>query len=261
MKFAKAVVHEGVSQIAYHQKEVWNIYELFHTRYNLHKRAYQHRVGNAIEKMIADALHIADPHFLIPTDGGKRLRLSECVSDMAGYEQLTDGILRQIRMTTTVEMAPARAILERIYKRDLYPFIQEVLLDPGIAIGAEWCQPDRICHDIVALGEGLRAGDIFVEMVKINYGMKDRNPVDCVNFFNAKDTKTPVGPIRGETVSCLIPHVFQERYIRCYCRQKEKKADAAEAFNKWLQQCPMKRVAPASPAPTDSPGSRKRARS
>lgn len=31
-------------EICFHIKEAWNLYELFHTRYTLHKRAYQHRV-------------------------------------------------------------------------------------------------------------------------------------------------------------------------------------------------------------------------
>ena len=31
--------------------EVWNIYELFHSRYNLHKRAYKHRVACVVETM------------------------------------------------------------------------------------------------------------------------------------------------------------------------------------------------------------------
>ena len=41
MKFSRAMVIDGEMQICYHEKEVWNIYELFHTRYSLHKRAYQ----------------------------------------------------------------------------------------------------------------------------------------------------------------------------------------------------------------------------
>ena len=32
-------------EICFHAKEVFNIYEMFHTRYSLHKRLYTHRVG------------------------------------------------------------------------------------------------------------------------------------------------------------------------------------------------------------------------
>ena len=46
MRFARILSEDGeTTQIGYHEKEAWNIYELFHTRYNLHKRAYQHRVA------------------------------------------------------------------------------------------------------------------------------------------------------------------------------------------------------------------------
>ena len=56
-------------------------------------------------------------------------------------------------------------------------------------------------------------------MIKINYGMKDKNPVDFVNFVMRADDTT-ASKIRREQVSCLIPHVFQELYIRCYCKDR-----------------------------------------
>lgn len=37
------------------KKEVYNIYEMFHTRYSLFKQIYTHRVGKSIELMIVDA--------------------------------------------------------------------------------------------------------------------------------------------------------------------------------------------------------------
>jgi HD superfamily phosphohydrolase len=49
------------NQICFNQKEVFNLYELFHTRYSLFKRVYTHKVSQAIEYMIVDALVAADP--------------------------------------------------------------------------------------------------------------------------------------------------------------------------------------------------------
>ena len=74
---------------------VWNLYELFHTRwvvavlsllvlclptpialcvpdhrYNLHKRAYQHRVARICEDMLTEAMVLANDHVTLPgTDG------------------------------------------------------------------------------------------------------------------------------------------------------------------------------------------------
>lgn len=39
-------------EICFHAKEVYNVYEMFHTRYSLHKQVYSHRVVKAIEYMI-----------------------------------------------------------------------------------------------------------------------------------------------------------------------------------------------------------------
>ena len=36
------------NQICYYHKEVYNLYELFNTRYSLFKRIYTHRVGRCI---------------------------------------------------------------------------------------------------------------------------------------------------------------------------------------------------------------------
>ena len=41
MRFSRVVN----DQITYYFKECYNIYELFHTRYSLHKKIYHHRVG------------------------------------------------------------------------------------------------------------------------------------------------------------------------------------------------------------------------
>jgi len=199
------------------------------------------------EKMIADALLKADPFFHVSTASGKQLRLSETVRDMAGYEQLTDSVLRQIRMTTAPELAPARELLERIYRRDLYVFVGQLLLDADPGAAAE--PPTSSDLSSADLAEG----DVYVEIVRINYGMKDQNPVDKVNFYNPKDGGA-VGPIPGSKVSCLIPHVFEERYVRCYARRKEKQEAAAQAFQRWAT-----RVAGVDPLSPLTP-SRKRPR-
>jgi HD superfamily phosphohydrolase len=44
----------SVLRICFEKKEVWNVYELFHTRFSLHKRAYQHRVSTVVEHMFSE---------------------------------------------------------------------------------------------------------------------------------------------------------------------------------------------------------------
>ena len=85
MKFARALELEGSLKICFHEKEAWNIYELFHTRYNLHKRAYQHRVACVGEMMLIEAMILADRAGFRPLLGKnkRRLKISEAVNDMS----------------------------------------------------------------------------------------------------------------------------------------------------------------------------------
>jgi len=70
--------------------------QLFHTRYALHKRAYQHRVGAAVELMLLEVMLLADPYLKFAGTGGQLRRMSECPGDMAAYWQLSDCVLKQI---------------------------------------------------------------------------------------------------------------------------------------------------------------------
>ena len=103
-------------------------YDLHHThlahRYTLHKRAYQHRVGNAVELMVSEALWLADPHVFLPGKDGAMVRMSETTKDMVAYYKLGDYLLKQIANSASNELAPARKMLERIQKRQLYCMVR-----------------------------------------------------------------------------------------------------------------------------------------
>ncbi|XP_012514395.1 PREDICTED: deoxynucleoside triphosphate triphosphohydrolase SAMHD1 [Propithecus coquereli] len=73
--------------------EVGNLYDMFHTRNCLHRRAYQHKVGNIIDKMITDALLKADPYIEITGAEGKKYRISTSIDDMEAFTKLTVGFL------------------------------------------------------------------------------------------------------------------------------------------------------------------------
>jgi HD superfamily phosphohydrolase len=82
--------------ICFHVKEAWNIFELFHTRYTLHKRAYQHRVSNAIELMVVEVLKLANDYLFIPGKDKQMRKMSECANDYHAYWRLTEYILKMI---------------------------------------------------------------------------------------------------------------------------------------------------------------------
>ncbi|KAM4738332.1 deoxynucleoside triphosphate triphosphohydrolase SAMHD1-like [Anableps anableps] len=99
--FARVCEWNCRREICFRDKEVFNLYDMFYTRYSLHRRAYQHKVANSIEWMITDAFLIADQHIQIEGTGGKKKTLSEAKNDMVAYTKLTGQQLidsGQIRM-------------------------------------------------------------------------------------------------------------------------------------------------------------------
>ncbi|RUS32208.1 hypothetical protein BC938DRAFT_476033 [Jimgerdemannia flammicorona] len=163
------------NQICFHHKEVYNIYDMFHTRYSLFKRIYTHKVGKAIEYMITDALLAADPH----------LDISDAVLRGDEYVNLTDDILRVIECSRGDELAPARAIIKRIRTRQLYKFVDEVLIPQEMKL--HFTKDNINPREIIAYqddNDQLGEHDVIIEWLRINYAMKDRNPVDMIRFYS-----------------------------------------------------------------------------
>uniref|UniRef100_A0A3Q1F6B2 Deoxynucleoside triphosphate triphosphohydrolase SAMHD1-like n=1 Tax=Acanthochromis polyacanthus TaxID=80966 RepID=A0A3Q1F6B2_9TELE len=117
----------GRKHICSRDKEVGNLYDMFHTRNCLHRRAYQHKTNKIIEIMISEAFLEADEHIEIEGSGGKRLKLSEAKDNMEAYTKLTDQVFERILhpWSSSAELEKARKILERIVSRNLYMFVGE----------------------------------------------------------------------------------------------------------------------------------------
>eukprot|EP00938_MAST-03A_sp_MAST-3A-sp1_P000929 g929.t1 len=255
MKFSRVYVDPktGESQIAYHEKEAWNIFELFHTRYNLHKRGYQHRVARAVERMFTDALILADPHVVLSKKkDGANVYMSTAFEHPEVYTNLTDSILHLIEFqasqdTASSQLQSANALLHRIKIRDLYRFVSEKLLDPS-----KWENSSKVeirkavengiknkIHDDRILNKLKRCG-MYVDIVKINYGMGKKNPVEHIKFYlRSTDfddgSQLEAQTIRSHQISCFVPHVFEEVYARVYVKDLDDdiKSIIRDAFEAW----------------------------
>ncbi|XP_056446295.1 deoxynucleoside triphosphate triphosphohydrolase SAMHD1-like [Gadus chalcogrammus] len=108
IKFAKVFKVDGEQQICTREKEVGNLYDFFHTRNSLHRRAYQHKVTNIVETMITEAFVLADKHLTFEGKEGKRIKMSDAIDDMVAYTKLTDNVFEQILLSTPGELDEAR---------------------------------------------------------------------------------------------------------------------------------------------------------
>ncbi|RUS17077.1 hypothetical protein BC937DRAFT_90455 [Endogone sp. FLAS-F59071] len=213
------------NQICFHHKEVYSLYDMFHTRYSLFKRIYTHRVCKAIEYMITDVLLAADPY----------IHISNAVQQAEQYVNLTDDILRVIERSSVDELAPARAIIKRIRTRQLYKFVDEVLIPQDMKL---YLTKDKINpREIIAYqndNDQLIEEDVIVQWLRINYAFQDRNPVDMIQFYS-KFNENESFHIAKEQVSYLVPEQFEETVVRVFSRDMKKVKAIQMSFRKLMR--------------------------
>ncbi|KAH9490954.1 SAM domain and HD [Bulinus truncatus] len=113
-----------------HHKEAGNLYNMFFTRYNLHKFAYQHPVVCGIELMLKDVFTAVEHVKIIKSDEVD-FTIFECLEGMPAFASLTDEVLylilhaRKNDENDNASLKKAVDLLERLNIRDIYRFIEE----------------------------------------------------------------------------------------------------------------------------------------
>ncbi|KAI9460398.1 hypothetical protein HD554DRAFT_2206873 [Boletus coccyginus] len=210
-----ARVVEG--KICYDIKDANQIYELFYTRFSLHKRVYNHKTTKAIEYMVMDAVLEAEPY----------LKIAELVENPKRYVYLTDTLLNRIEESTAKELEPARAIIERIRSRDLYKVVDyKVFPHADKNMIKASMTPDAIVEvaksgvltgvdeELVAQ---LKPSHVAVTCLLLHYGKKEDNPLDEVTFYSKKKPNE-CAKANYSDISLLMPSSFAEVWLRIYTK-------------------------------------------
>uniref|UniRef100_A0A2D4Q5L3 Uncharacterized protein n=1 Tax=Micrurus surinamensis TaxID=129470 RepID=A0A2D4Q5L3_MICSU len=94
-------------------------------------------------------------------------------------------------------------------------------------------KPTTISQDVE-----LKAEDFIVDVIDMDYGMKEKDPVNSVRFYCKYDITQAV-KITREQVSKLLPEKFAEQIIRVYCKKTDTKIIEA-ATKYFVQWCMVK---------------------
>lgn len=238
IQFARVCQVNKRLHICTRNKEVGNLYEMFHTRICLYRRAYQHKVGNLIDIMISEALLKADNYIKIPGSEGNTCRISTAIDDMEAFMKLTDNIFLEILHSTDPNLDEAREILKKIECRNLYKYVGETQPEKGSEINREDYKglPGEIAKakpDGMELVK-LTADDFIVDVVIMDYGMEDKNPIDNVYFYCKSNLNQPVKIVKDQ-VSQFLPDKFKEQQIRVYCKKTDEDSlyAAQQYFVNW----------------------------
>ncbi|XP_073415473.1 deoxynucleoside triphosphate triphosphohydrolase SAMHD1 isoform X1 [Dendrobates tinctorius] len=243
LKFARVCTIGNKKHICTREKEVGNLYDMFHTRNCLHRRAYQHKVGNIIETMITDAFLKADPHIKIEGSDGNYYTISGSVDDMVAYTKLTDNIFHQILFSSDPELSKARDILRKVERRQLYKYVGQTRPKADTRIKPD--EYDKLPADLAnsipqpSLSDvKLNPEDFIVDVIQMDYGMQEQNPINNVRFY-CKSDLTKAIKITKDQVSQLLPEKFAEQIIRVYCKKTDDKS--LEASRRYFVQWCMNR--------------------
>uniref|UniRef100_A0A8C7X6A4 HD domain-containing protein n=1 Tax=Oryzias sinensis TaxID=183150 RepID=A0A8C7X6A4_9TELE len=220
-------------------KEAGNLYDLFHTRNRLHRRAYQHKVTKNVEIMIKDALLKANNQIQFEGKNEKFYTLSDAKDDMEAYIQLTDQVTERIPESSSSEMEQARNILERIMRRDLYKLVGEAKV--GHFNNSLYLK-HSIIGEIKCSLYKIRVKEFVVRSVQIkftySYGKGDKDPVEC-SYFYKKDEPGKAFQISKQQVSNFLPECFLEQTIRLYWKKKDEDKtllnDVTQKFMVWCK--------------------------
>ncbi|KAG6839922.1 hypothetical protein C0991_010332 [Blastosporella zonata] len=204
------------NQICYDIKDANLIYEICATRFKLHKMVYSHKAAKAIEHMIIDALLAAEPF----------KKIAERVFQPDRYLYLTDQIMGEIEASTEPELAPSRAIFDRIRTRDLYQMVDYKVVDwPWVSIFQKGITPEKIVDavkgskdaSVAKLVRNLKVDDVICDFSLMHYGMKEKNPLDFVKFYSKRHRDSSAFAERG-VYSNLMPQFHAELLVRIYTK-------------------------------------------
>lgn len=176
----------------------------------------------------------ADKHIRTPGKNNKTFSISGTLDDMEAYEKLTDSIVDRIMCSQAKSLEESKKILMNVKNRKLYVCL-------GHALSGEKMTDEAVMKRYVEIlkknGSMLRENDVTIDVVKLNYGMKDKNPIDHVRFYK-KDSPDNATKIDKNEVSFLLPKMFAENQIRFYCKKNDEKSlsEANDALKDWCQE-------------------------
>ena len=157
---------------------------------------------------------------------------------MEAFTKLTDNIFLEILYSTDPNLDDARTILKKIESRNLYKFVGETQpREEKIEKENYEHLPKEIASakpSDVELEAELKAEDLIVDVINMDYGMEDKNPIDHVRFYCKSDLSKAI-MITKNQVSQLLPERFAEQLIRVYCKKTDEKTlfAARQHFVHW----------------------------
>lgn len=209
---------EGVivseNNICFPEQSIYDMVNLFNTRYQFHRRIYGHKSVISAQFMITELMFLLDPI----------LKISDCVEDMDKFIELNDDyIIEGIKFINddlskkiySTNIESVKKILSDLSRHILYPFIGSYVTDKKIefdkiSFSKDTCNP----HDLL----------VYQSRVGYVSGSKP-NPLDNIMIYKTKDLHCGIDTLKptkftSDKFSRLTPAVHQEYITMIFYKHK-----------------------------------------
>ncbi|KAH9490957.1 SAM domain and HD [Bulinus truncatus] len=235
MEFARIIEVDGEKQICTRDKEAANLYNMFYTRYNLNKFAYQHPVVCGIELMLGDILNYVKDIGLIKFNGSYST-IFDCMKDMSAFACLTDEVLTIITNTTITTNTTSAAqtnlqeavnLIERLHRRDIYRCICEsppmskehIERVIGRIDGSKLTEINaKFKKKLIEKIEEIETSEIVVQTTYLDFGMRDENPISRLRVYEKSKPNDGFKLEKSQTSLLLEGMNYNEMLVRVYVK-------------------------------------------
>lgn len=203
--------------ICYPDKIIYELYDLFKIRYQLHLRIYTHPVVRCIEFMIIDILLLSD----------NVIKISESIDDVEKFILINDNILDIIEYLSisNTNLEKAKNIIKSIKNRHLNIYIGEVLLGND---DQEKYNYQFLLDNNIIINKQINESTFIIDPIFLG---NDQDPLSKVLFYNIYNNE--VNYIDKNKISHLLPLKFGETRLRFYCKDYTKKSEVKKIYDEF----------------------------
>lgn len=226
-KIINELVIDKNGNIAYAKHSSMEIYDLFQTRYMMHKQIYNHRATKLIEMMIRDAILLVEP----------TIKMFESINDMKAFCSFTDNtIFEMIQMVNNPPpffslnvpedqkeaFKAAEKILDNITHRILYRCVAQV---SHLEVLKEFVEANpNDCLEILSVKIGFVSGNKADPFESIYFHNKHSNDNLAASSFI----------MNKKQISSMICDNHTESFHLLVCKDHTKYYDIIQSYSKWI---------------------------
>lgn len=179
--------------ICYHDSVPNDLFDMFNTRYKLHREVYNHHAVKSIELMISDILCTSNEHYNFPS----RISSKEFIT-------LDDGILSNIKYN--LDLKCCTKLIDRIERRELYKPIYK----------AHATSMEDVVDHIEDTYVDNNISDFHFVKLNLGFCNKNDNPINNIKFYNNDGI---IEDNKKLDVYNLVPQNFSESNILVFSKK------------------------------------------